>query len=462
MPQGPDGNTIIIVKKVAGHGGHHGGSWKVALADFMTSMMAFFMVMWLVNTASVVTRENIASYFKQPGIFEKGSGTPLELGENGVLREAFAPMTEGNSAILPDKNIYRLDVGGDLRTEGFIGGIDNKAGRIPQANVQEMKDLQKEEFGKVAKEVKKAVQLSNTSTLGDVSVKVDEVGFHLEIMDTPTDSMFASGSAHIMDTAEEQLKKIATLIKSLPNPIDMAGHTDAKPFKKGLRSGYDNWDLSTDRANAARRVFIMSGIPEEQIRSVVGYADKKPKKPEEPLHASNRRISVSLRYSAAATALLEQRAKDKLQPLKDKLIAPLVVSSSSSSAKAEKAVSTSSALPVITANTGAQNSSSSSSIVEADKFKDQTSAASSTAATLDKDSPTVTEGKKTPSSANTTVVKTPIVEQGKKVTPLREANAASSANSFSPIVPKMNSSEEPLWQRSNLIFGDKNPFSTDK
>ena len=85
MPEGPDGKTIIIVKKVSGHGGHHGGAWKVAYADFVTAMMALFMVLWLVNSSSSNTRERIASYFRKPGIFEKGSGTPLEIGGGGRL-----------------------------------------------------------------------------------------------------------------------------------------------------------------------------------------------------------------------------------------------------------------------------------------------------------------------------------------------------------------------------------------
>src|SRR5215813_7505234 len=106
MAQGPDGKTIIIVKKVVGHVGHHGGSWKVAYADFVTSMMAFFMVLWLVNSASVPVRERIASYFRAPGVFEKGSGTPLETGGAGILPDTFAPPAERNSQVAQNNHIY--------------------------------------------------------------------------------------------------------------------------------------------------------------------------------------------------------------------------------------------------------------------------------------------------------------------------------------------------------------------
>ncbi len=99
MAEGPDGKNIIIVKKVSGHGGHHGGAWKVAFADFITAMMALFMVLWLVNSASVITRERIANFFRQPGVFETGSGTPMEIGGAGILSDAFSPPSEGNSEV---------------------------------------------------------------------------------------------------------------------------------------------------------------------------------------------------------------------------------------------------------------------------------------------------------------------------------------------------------------------------
>ncbi|HMP49758.1 MAG TPA: flagellar motor protein MotB, partial [Oligoflexia bacterium] len=99
MPEGPDGKTIIIVKKVSGHGGHHGGAWKVAFADFVTAMMALFMVLWLVNSAAEPTRDRIASYFRKPGIFQKGSGNPMEMGGGGILPETFSPPTDGNAQI---------------------------------------------------------------------------------------------------------------------------------------------------------------------------------------------------------------------------------------------------------------------------------------------------------------------------------------------------------------------------
>ena len=108
MAQGPDGKTIIIVKKVSGHAAHHGGSWKVAYADFVTSMMAFFMVLWLVNSAAIPVRERIASYFRAPGIFEKGSGTPIEMGGAGILPDTFAPPADKDAQIQPSNRIYDI------------------------------------------------------------------------------------------------------------------------------------------------------------------------------------------------------------------------------------------------------------------------------------------------------------------------------------------------------------------
>src|SRR5262245_15610169 len=122
MPEGPDGKTIIIVKKVSGHGGHHGGAWKVAFADFVTAMMAFFMVLWLVNSASVTTRERIASYFREPGVFEKGSGTPLQEGGAGILSDAFSPPAAENSRALHTDKIYKVETSvGDIPDAFTVG-----------------------------------------------------------------------------------------------------------------------------------------------------------------------------------------------------------------------------------------------------------------------------------------------------------------------------------------------------
>ena len=311
MAQGPDGKTIIIVKKVSGHAAHHGGSWKVAYADFVTSMMAFFMVLWLVNSAAIPVRERIASYFRAPGIFEKGSGTPIEMGGAGILPDTFAPPSDKDAQVQPSNLIYDIisDEGKQREVLGEGGGnSDGKQGQI-----------EKDKFEKIAEEIKVTLEEDASKIeglIGKIEVKVDQRGLHLEIMDTPKASMFARGSSEIAPEAKEQLAKISNLLLTLPNPLDIEGHTDAAPFK-GIRSGYDNWSLSTDRANAARKIFAGSGMKEAQVARVVGYAAQRPKLPEDRFAATNRRISISMRFTELASATLKntQARETKPQPV---------------------------------------------------------------------------------------------------------------------------------------------------
>lgn len=312
MPEGPDGKTIIIVKKVSGHGGHHGGSWKVAYADFVTSMMAFFLVMWLVNSASVSTRERIASYFRRPGIFEMGSGSPVEIGGAGILPDSYAPSAEKSSVTELKKRIYEgseegvvVDDEDDDLEDGEARGATRYQGAGGDAGSIEAAQREKESFEKIASELMNAIESSGgAELLGKVSLTLDRTGLHLEIMDTPKASMFSLGSAKILEPARAQLKAITSIIKVLPNPIDIEGHTDAKPFKSD-RTQYDNWDLSTDRANQARRVLLESGLQVKQIARVVGYADQRLKFPDRPLDASNRRITISMRFTHQAAIKLD-------------------------------------------------------------------------------------------------------------------------------------------------------------
>lgn len=311
MPEGPDGKTIIIVKKVSGHGGHHGGAWKVAYADFVTAMMALFMVLWLVNSASVPVRQRIASYFREPGVFEMGSGTPLELGGAGILQEAFAPPSDENSRISASQKLYEVESTRGEELESFEPGEDQVA--LPGGEAQRTEVMTK--MDKIAKDLKKAMNEvmiqggaggESGKLLGKVDVKVDQKGLHIEIMDTEKASMFERGSSRVKPTAEVQLKKISEILAQLPNPIDIEGHTDAVPYSSEMRDRYDNWDLSTDRANAARRALLSAGIKENQISRVVGFAAQRLKYPKEPENPSNRRISISMRFTEMAAETLKQ------------------------------------------------------------------------------------------------------------------------------------------------------------
>lgn len=309
-----DDKPIIVIKKKGGHGGAHGGAWKIAYADFVTAMMAFFMVMWLLNAAEVHTRKAIASYFRRPGIFAAGSGTPLEIGANGILPDGVPPASR-KGEIEPDgtheeppkrkEKIASNELAEliDLKIKE-LKEIVKKLSNVPEQEAEktieqlEIIEKEKKDLQKVGEQIKEQIGSSPElkELIGAVDVKVDADGLNIEIMDTEKSSMFALGSASVMPDAEEAFKKLGTILTSMPNSIDIVGHTDAKPYRNRTGS-YTNWELSSDRANTARRLLEEFGIAPERIRSVVGRADQELKFPDKPEDASNRRITLKMRYN---------------------------------------------------------------------------------------------------------------------------------------------------------------------
>jgi chemotaxis protein MotB len=399
MPEGPDGKTIIIIKKVSGHGGHHGGAWKVAYADFVTAMMAFFMVLWLVNSASVSTRERIANYFREPGVFDKGSGTPIEEGGAGILPDAFSPPAVENSKAIHSDRIYKVNTALGEHPDAF--DVSEGSGK----GEEEIRIKQQSDLEEIEQQLKKQIEAAakiigpDAKLLGKIEIKVDQRGLHIEIMDTDKASMFASGSSEMSSIAVDELTKIARILATLPNPVDIEGHTDGKPYNAATRKNYDNWDLSTDRANAARRVLVRAGIQAKQIARVVGYADQRLKVPNDPFAPANRRISISMRFTELAQKAL---AGTKTEVTESRPVKPLNGATKNNGAKP----------PLQTAARETNNSS-------ADK----------------------TTGAGTPAG------KTLTVEVG---TSLPEGNPVQESPD--------TDSQQPTWMEKDKIFGNRNPF----
>lgn len=291
-----DDKPIIVVKKKGHHGGHHGGAWKVAYADFVTAMMAFFMVMWLVNTAEQPTKQAIATYFRRPGIFEAGSGTPLLIGGGGILEEGLPPdkaqtgrKALGNTNVAAPHNAPTPS--GEARDPYLMQG--NSAAEVPYI---ESEEFFKEKLEYIARGFREKLGLARElqKILGEVDISVEPDGIRIEIMDTEKASMFALGSARIMPEAEPAFAEIAKAIREVSFPVEILGHTDGKPFSTQYKS-YSNWELSSDRANAARRLLEREGITPERITSVRGMADRELKVPADPFAAANRRITLKLK-----------------------------------------------------------------------------------------------------------------------------------------------------------------------
>jgi len=231
---------IIVIKKKGGHGGHHGGAWKVAYADFVTAMMALFIVLWLMNSSKQL-QEAVGGYFKDPS---------------------------GNSK----------KVGTDQRGSGenFL--------------------LKKDDMPKLKEQLQKAVRKLNDfdKLKNQIQMTVTGEGLRIEMLESASGTFFGSGNAQPNQDGKDLLILLAAELGKLPNKLSIEGHTDSKPYT-GVRD-YGNWELSADRANAARRLMQQNGVRADQVSQVRGYADQRLRTPADPLDPSNRRISVIVHY----------------------------------------------------------------------------------------------------------------------------------------------------------------------
>jgi chemotaxis protein MotB len=245
-----DQPVIIIKKVVGGHGGHHGGAWKVAYADFVTAMMAFFLVMWIVGQSNPM-KSGVAGYFRDPGAFASGRGE-----DTGLLPGAPAGVT-ASGMNTPQQEAAAIAV------------LERAAQRLRQA-------------------LEKLPKFANIKDRVDIDVTSE--GLRIELVDTSENSFFEVGRSELRMDSVDVLGVIAAELNRLPNSVAIEGHTDSLPFMG--REGYGNWELSSDRANAARRAMETLGLSPERLAGVRGYADKKLRYTKDPLDPHNRRVSI--------------------------------------------------------------------------------------------------------------------------------------------------------------------------
>ena len=275
-----DGNEIVIKKvKKGGHGGHHGGAWKVAYADFVTAMMAFFLLLWLLNATTEEQKRGIAEYFT-PAAFSVASPGA----DSGVL--AGDGLT-GEGATKADARAPTVVV--QLVPSQASGAAD-------EDDIEElMRQREEEAFEEAQEAIRQAIQADPTlAELADqLLMDMTPEGLRIQIIDQEGGSMFPSGSAQMKPRTGGLVRQIAQVVNELPNKVVISGHTDATPFH--TEHGYTNWELSSDRANAARRALVDAGVPFERIVQVTGKADTEPFNAEDPFLPENRRISIVLR-----------------------------------------------------------------------------------------------------------------------------------------------------------------------
>jgi chemotaxis protein MotB len=263
----------VIVRRAKGHGeGHHGGAWKIAYADFVTAMMAFFLLMWLMGTLDKPTREGIAEYFKTP-IEQAISGGP------GV--------GQSDSILDGGGNDLTRDEGQAKKADMATPVVDLKASKAEEQR-QELEKLEK-----LKKDVEDAINANPNLAQFKKQIALDmtQEGLRIQIMDQSQRAMFASGSARLAPYTNEILKEIGRVLNNVPNRLSISGHTDATAYSGG-EAGYSNWELSADRGNAARRELVTGGMDQGRILRVVGLADAVPFDRNDPMDPLNRRISI--------------------------------------------------------------------------------------------------------------------------------------------------------------------------
>jgi len=254
-----DGTPIIIKKKKAhGHGGHHGGSWKVAYADFVTAMMAFFMVMWIMGLSDQ-TRAQIQGYFNDPLGFTKNEPK---------AKVNISPPGEQYARVGRSQSAGAHDARKEMREAESVKEQIEEELRDPESGLEGLKR--------------------------DVEIAVTDEGLELQFIERDK-AFFAVGSAVLTPNARKLISRIAPILANTERPLMIDGHTDSRPYPG---TGYDNWDLSGDRAHAMRRALMAGGVQQKQIVSVRGNADRKLKVPEDPLNPTNRRVIVLLPFAS--------------------------------------------------------------------------------------------------------------------------------------------------------------------
>ncbi|MDO9500991.1 flagellar motor protein MotB [Falsiroseomonas sp.] len=352
---GKNGATIVIKRIEEGEHGHHGGAWKVAYADFVTAMMAFFLLMWLLNATTEEQRRGLADYFAPTNVMgqnQTGSGQPF----GGRTPNETAQVTQNAGAIRlqfgPLPVLEDVEVEEDVPTvarplpmrEGPEGDDEEAAPRrtrqaradLPpgdadpreetrQARIEaerqeaearalsdaalraEHERRERAEFERAAEEIRAAV--AEDPLLAELAkqMMVEQVqeGLRIQLVDAEGQPMFALGGSAPNDRARQLLARVAQVINRLPHRIAIAGHTDATPFRGG--GDRSNWDLSAERANATRRLLTEAGLVEARIRSVTGNAERDLLVPETPNAAANRRVSITLLRDPAPTTPAPQQ-----------------------------------------------------------------------------------------------------------------------------------------------------------
>ncbi|MFO1436237.1 MAG: flagellar motor protein MotB [Gammaproteobacteria bacterium] len=291
-------NQPIIIKKIkkGGHG-HHGGAWKVAFADFVTAMMAFFMLMWLLGSTTPEQKAAISDYFNNPSAVPGPGGASTSMIKNGG--EMDVPKGEGESPLQQSKPT-------EVEQEVDVESEQTKATLAELESAESEDRDRKQELDRMesmVEELKKSMAAGQALEpfKDQLLIDITSEGLRIQIVDKENRPMFDSGSSTLKSYTQIILKEVAKVIAKSPNRISLSGHTDRTPFLG--RNGYSNWELSADRANAARRALTDAGVAQEKIGRVVGLSDSVLFDKKNPFNPINRRISIVVMNKATEKAM---------------------------------------------------------------------------------------------------------------------------------------------------------------
>ena len=287
-----DGKKLqpIIIKRVkrGKHGGAHGGAWKIAYADFVTAMMAFFLLMWLLGSTSKGDLQGIASYFSNPVKVSLMGGDGA--GDSTSIIQGGGPRLETSK--------------GNIGKKGKSGTSDLSNSELNES--RKLQDLKRS----ITESINKRPNLSEYKN--QIRLEMTRDGLQIDIMDHQKRPMFDIGQAIVKPYMREILHEIGASLKEIDNLISLSGHTDATQYSSGLR-GYSNWELSADRANASRRELVIGGMPQNKLKRIAGMAETNLLDAQNPSNPINRRISVLVLNYEAATRLIGDGTKITLQ-----------------------------------------------------------------------------------------------------------------------------------------------------
>lgn len=304
---------VIRRKGKGGHDGHHGGAWKIAYADFVTAMMAFFLLMWLLGSTTKGEKAGIADYFNTPlsvalsgGTYSGGATSVLDGGGQDISRPQIGDVSHND-----DTAARQRPKGSDTRPMG-------------KDDTGQLRSLKK----KIETLINQNINLRAFSD--QIKLDITSEGLRIQIVDSQNRPMFSSGSATLAPYTHEILRQIGVALNDVDNRVSIAGHTDSHPYT-GSQTHYSNWELSSERANAARRELIDGGMKTEKVIQVRGLADALPFSPDDPAAPMNRRISIVVLNRQTEAAFMRDRGRTDVNTI-DQASAAIVSSGASASA----------------------------------------------------------------------------------------------------------------------------------